>query len=215
MTEEQQTGNDDHLGRIKLRILGAVGLLIPFLASIPPLAAWGGLMTIPFIFYILLMIGNIGNTSIYLYDIPNVTAFLIPLVLLIYCIVYLWRRRDTGLVTGGPYHFVRHPQYCSLIVFTGVVTYQSVWILRHTFGIGWLSADQTIILWIVMLLTYSVIASIEEIHLQKVYGLEWIEYRNKVGFLIPLVRFQSRIIETLVCLAIPLAVLYSVLYLIA
>jgi protein-S-isoprenylcysteine O-methyltransferase Ste14 len=117
-----------------------------------------------------------------------------------------------GLVTTGPYRAVRHPQYFSIIIFTTIVTYQSVWILQHTDGIGWLSVDETIILWIAMLLAYTAIASIEELHLQEAYGSNWFDYRIRVGFLLPFIHFRSRIVEAIVCIILPILVLYGLLY---
>lgn len=214
-TEHSQSENGDSLERLKLRILSAAGLLLPLLASVPPLTAWGALMTVPFMTYLLLMIGNLGSTILGPLDIFNIIGYSIGIILLLYSIAYLWKRKAKGLVTTGPYCIVRHPQYFSITVFTAVATYQSVWILQHTFGIGWLNIDQTLALWIAMLITYAAIGAVEELHLQKVYGLEWIEYANKVGFLLPLVKSQSRVVEAAVCVIIPVAVLYASLYLTA
>jgi protein-S-isoprenylcysteine O-methyltransferase Ste14 len=197
--------------RLKLRIIGAIGLLLPFLASIPPITAWGALMTVPFIMYIILIMTNPTATVLYPTDIINIGLFLLALLLLAYSVGYLWTKKSAGLVTTGPYRFVRHPQYFSIIVFTTIVTYQSVWILQNTFGIGWLSAEQTIALWIAMLVAYAVIASIEELHLNEVYGSDWIEYKNRVGFLLPFVHFRSRIIEVTICIILPILVLLALL----
>lgn len=178
-------------------------------------------MTIPFLMYLLLMIGSLGSVVLEPLDIFNIAGYSIGIILLLYSIAYLWKKKATGLVTTGPYSIVRHPQYFSIIVFTAVMTYQSVWILQHTFGFGWLSVEQTKIMWYIMLFAYVVIADIEEKHLEKVYGYEWIDYRNKVGFLIPFVRFRSgvgfrlRFLEELVCMLIPIVALDALLHLTA
>jgi protein-S-isoprenylcysteine O-methyltransferase Ste14 len=197
--------------RLKMRVIGAIGLLLPFLASIPPITAWGALMTVPFLMYIILIMTNPSAAVLYPTDIINIVSFLLALLLLAYSVAYLWTKKSEGLVTTGPYRFVRHPQYFSIIVFTTIVTYQSVWILQHTFGIGWLSAEQTIALWIAMLFAYTIIASIEELHLKEVYGSEWIDYRNRVGFLLPFVHFRSRIVEATICIMLPILILLALL----
>jgi hypothetical protein len=58
-----------------------------------------------------------------------------------------------------------------------------------------------------MLCAYVVISWIEETHLQKTFGDEWKEYRGKVGFLIPLVRFKSNLLEGLLSILIPIIIL--------
>ena len=199
--------------QLKIRIISTISLLLPFLASIPPVTAWGALMTVPFLFYLILIISNPTTIVLYPSDIFNIIVSLMALLLLVYTVGYLWKKKSMGLVTTGPYRAVRHPQYFSIIIFTTIVTYQSVWILQHTFGIGWLSIEETMALWVAMMIAYAVIASIEELHLQEVYGSEWIDYRNRVGFLLPFVRFRSRIVEAIVCILLPILVLYALLFL--
>lgn len=205
------------LERIKLRLTGIIGYLLPLVASFPPLAAWGGLMTVPFIAYLLMMFGNISTTPPTLPDysrmenIVILSVSILGLVLLVYSVIHLRREKTIGLVSSGPYRLVRHPQYFSLIVFTTMMTFQSVWILRNTFGVGWLTANETLILWYTMLIVYVVIAWIEESHLSKTFGDDWTEYRKRVGFLIPFVRFRSIFVEGLLSIAIPIAILHLLL----
>lgn len=202
------------LEKIKLKLTGIIGYLLPLLASLPPLAAWGGLMTVPFIVYLLMMFGNISTAPPPLPDYTRLENIIIlataglGLVLLLYSVVHLWREKSKGLVLTGPYRLVRHPQYFSLIVFTTMMTYQSVWILRNTFGIGWLSADQTLYIWYAMLCAYVAIAWVEESHLSKTFGEEWNEYKGKVGFLIPFIRFKSIALEGLTSILIPIIIMH-------
>ena len=203
---------------IKLKLTTAIGYLMPFMASLPPLAAWGGLMTVPFIIYLLMMFGNISTHP----PLPDLTRpgtlFIVitagvGLILLLFSVLYLWRTKSAGLVTSGPYRLCRHPQYFSLIIFTLIMTYQSVWILQNTFGIGWLSVEQTKILWLAMLFVYVVIASIEEMHLEKQYGDDWKEYQHSVGFIIPFIPINSKIVESLIVILVPYVILELLLYL--
>jgi protein-S-isoprenylcysteine O-methyltransferase Ste14 len=207
------------LESLKLKITAAIGYLLPFVASLPPLAAWGGLMTVPFIIYLMMMFTNISTAPPPLPDLTRpgtlfiVTVAGLGLILLLYSVIYLWREKSNGLVVTGPYRICRHPQYFSLIIFTTIMTYQSVWILQNTFGIGWLTANETRLLWILMLVAYVVIAWIEEKHLEKQFGEEWSEYRKRVGFLLPFIPLKSYILEALVAIILPLAILEGLLYL--
>jgi len=208
---DSQTISESKRDQAKMGVLGATSYLLPLVSSIPPF--WGGIMTLPFLFYLVGLIGNLQAT-IYPENVFNLAAIFGSLILFIYCVTYLWRRkRQAGLVTTGPYRFVRHPQYFSVTIFTFILTFQSVWILQNTFGIGWLTVDQTILLWIAMLVAYVGIAWIEELHLSKLFGPTWDAYQNQVGFLIPLVNFKSRLIEAILCLIIPIVILYTSLLL--
>jgi protein-S-isoprenylcysteine O-methyltransferase Ste14 len=207
-----ESGNESRFERMKMRLVTAIGYLLPFAASLPPLGVWTGLMTVPFVVYLFLMFSNISTAP----PLPNLTSpttlFLLviscfALLFLFYSVIYLRRAKSQGLVTGGPYRLCRHPQYFSLIIFTLIMTYQSVWILQHTFGMGWLTADQTKIVWLLMLLVYVVIARIEEMHLEKGFGNEWAAYRKRVGFVIPFLPMRSSAIESFIAVLLPYAIL--------
>ncbi len=208
---------DTILEKAKLKIVSVIGYLLPLVGSLPPLAAWGGLMTIPFVVYLLMMLFNLTETPL-LPDLMNpitLTTTIIQLVailFLLWSVVYLRREKTEGLVASGPYRVVRHPQYLSLIILTASMTYQSVWILQNTFGIGWLTVDQTKLLWLLMLSAYAVIAVIEEMHLRKNFDIEWGEYRSRVGFLIPFVKYKSYVVEMLSGIIIPYAGLEILLF---
>ncbi len=159
------------------------------------------------------MFSNISTDPPPLPDLTHAGTFLVMsvalffLVFLIYSVVYLWREKSKGLVTSGPYRICRHPQYFSLIVFTLIMTYLSVWILQRTFGMGWLTVNETKLLWILMLGAYVVIAWAEEMHLEKQFGEQWDDYRGSVGFLFPFIPLKSYILEALLAIIIPYAIL--------
>jgi protein-S-isoprenylcysteine O-methyltransferase Ste14 len=202
-----------------MKITSTIGYLLPFMASLPPLGAWSGLMTVPFIIYLMMMFGNASTAPLPFPDLTRVGTLLVVttaslgLLLLIYSIVHLWKQKSKGLVTNGPYRLCRHPQYFSLIIFTLIMTYQSVWILQNTFGMGWLTANETQLLWILMLCAYVVIAWAEEKHLETQFGEQWSEYRRRKGFLFPFIPLKSYILEALVAIIIPVAILEGLLYL--
>ncbi len=209
--------SDSIVDRIKLRITTAIGYLLPLIVSIPPMGVWVGLMTVPFIVYLILMMSNLIENPPFPnlsnpYTLTTTIIQIIAILFFIWSVVYLRKEKTEGLVTSGPYRFVRHPQYLSLIMLTALMTYQSVWILLHTDGFGWLSPDETKNLWILMLVAYAIIAVIEEMHLQKKFDSQWSEYRNRVGFFIPFVKYKSYVVEMLSGIIIPYAILEILLY---
>ncbi|MFX0169964.1 MAG: methyltransferase family protein [Candidatus Hodarchaeota archaeon] len=103
----------------------------------------------------------------------------------IYSIIYLWRHRKEGLVTSGPYGFVRHPQYTGFLLLTLGFTGLTYWWLNSTFGVGWLSKEATVALWLAQLGAYIVLGLIEDSYLAKTFGDEYIAYRRRVASLIP------------------------------
>jgi hypothetical protein len=44
-------------------------------------------------------------------------------------------------------------------------------------------------------------------HLRKLYGKEWIEYRKRVGFIIPFIPMKYFVIECVIAVFIPYALL--------
>lgn len=218
--EMESVEPDSIVDRIKLKITTAIGYLLPLIVSIPPMAAWGGIMTVPFIVYLILMMSNLIENPPFPnllnpYTLTITIIQIIAILFLIWSVVYLRKEKTEGIVTSGPYSFVRHPQYLSLIILTAIMTYQSVWIILHTDGFGWLSPDETKVLWLLMLTAYAVIAVIEEMHLQKNFDSQWGEYRNRVGFLIPFFKYKSYSVEMLSGIIIPYAILEILLYLTA
>ena len=216
-TVSDSVDNSTRFESLKLKITSAIGYLLPLLASLPPLAAWSGLMTVPFIIYLLLMFGNVTTSPIPLPDMTHIGTFLlvttsgVGLLLLLYSVVHLWRTKSEELVTSGPYRLCRHPQYFSLIIITLLMTYQSIWLLQHTDGWGWLTVNETWLLWILMLGAYVMIALAEEMHLAKRFGEEWEAYRRKVGFLIPFIPLNYYVLEVLVAIIVPVIILQSLL----
>jgi protein-S-isoprenylcysteine O-methyltransferase Ste14 len=177
----------------KVRSLRFAGYLIPLLQSLPPLGVWTGLMTLPFVSYLAVIFANLPTNlpkalselfSLFPALVSERTFVIVGLLIIAYSAVYLRVKRKEGLVTGGPYQFVRHPQYLGMIISTLGLTSWSVWILSNTFGIGFLNQSQTIAVWFIELFAYIFLAYVEELFLSRNYGEAFEDYRSHVPLLI-------------------------------
>ena len=80
--------------RMKLKITTVIGYVLPLIGSLPPMVAWGGLMTVPFVVYLVMMVFNLAEAPP-LPDIINLTTFIViiiqisALIFLIWSVVYL------------------------------------------------------------------------------------------------------------------------------
>ncbi|MEM4482039.1 MAG: methyltransferase [Desulfurococcaceae archaeon] len=90
-------------------------------------------------------------------------------------LINLKKRR--GLMTGGMYRLVRHPQYLGLILLALGLTIKS---LRPASIIGWIT----------LLVSYLIMASLEEKSLINTYGERYLTYATKVPFLVPYIKFN-------------------------
>ncbi|MFX0093339.1 MAG: methyltransferase family protein, partial [Candidatus Hodarchaeota archaeon] len=188
--------------RLKTYILKVGGYVIPFIQSIPPLSVWTGLMTVPVISYLIFFvlsfpgsITGVFESFFRWYSWFWGVIVIISLPLLGYSIFYQSFKKKEGLVTTGPYKWVRHPQYLIIILLTMVLTIWSYWVLTHTDGIGFLDPFATIILWFAELFAYVLLAKIEELYLSKSFGASYDAYKNSVPFLIPLLKIQREEVE--------------------
>jgi len=198
-------------------VLRFAGYLVLLVQSLPALGPWVGLMTLPFVTYLIVFFTNL---PVSLVDV--LSAFFAPFpililervfiivgfFLLVYSVAYLRMERKKGVVTSGPYRLVRHPQYLGMILSTLGLTSWSVWILNNTFGVGFLSASQTIGVWFIELFAYILLALVEELFLSRNYGEIFDDYKSKVPFLIPFLRINRKDLDVLVSILIPPILLF-------
>ncbi|MFX0204082.1 MAG: methyltransferase family protein, partial [Candidatus Hodarchaeota archaeon] len=191
-------------GRIRCWLLRGAGFLVPLVQSLPALGGWVGLMTLPFVAYLMMFFTNlpislIGMVSAFVAPspilIPERAFIIFGLVILVYSIVYLRIKKPEGLVTSGPYRVIRHPQYLGMVLATLGLTSWSVWILNNTFGMGFLSPSQTIGVWFIELFAYIALALTEELYLARTYGGNFDHYRSQVPFIIPYVKTRRKDLE--------------------
>jgi protein-S-isoprenylcysteine O-methyltransferase Ste14 len=185
------------LQKLRAGILKSAGYLILLVQQLPSLGLYVGLMSLPLIVLLLLLfsqypIGLIIEFASFirmsLMSLGGVLSYLLIITgtsLTIYSIIYLWRHKNQGLVTSGPYRFIRHPQYTGFLLLTLGFTSLTYWWLANTFGIGWLSKEATVALWFAQFAAYIVLAFIEDHHLAKTFAEEFITYKRQVPSLLP------------------------------
>jgi len=89
---------------------------------------------------------------------------------------------------------MRHPQYLAFIIMTlgmTVVAFQT----SPIFEILVPYEDRFSVLffiWVVEVLAYILLGKIEEVALKAKYGDEFLEYRNKVAFIIPFLKLSAK-----------------------
>ena len=174
-------------------------VLILFFQYVPCTAIWFGFMSVPLIAYLAFFFQNPG---ILLYDIRFLVGtygfyiILFGLILYIYSLVYQISHRSQ-LIKGGPYKIVRHPQYLAFITMTlgmTVVAFQTSPIFE--FPVSYESGFSILFfIWIGEVLAYILLGKIEEIALKAKYGDEFLEYRNRVAFIVPFLKIQGNKID--------------------
>lgn len=190
--------------RIRSHITTAGAALLPFVQSIPPLAIWGGLMTIPLITYLGLLLTSPQFFLEAVYRmffggfILETAVAVIGLIVLGYSFIFMRLHKREGFIKTGPYALTRHPQYLGVMLFITTLSSRSYWLLSHTLGLGWLSPTDTILVWIGTIIAYILLAKVEESYLTKELGATYTEYRTEVGFIIPYTHSTSNWMEVLV-----------------
>lgn len=68
---EPQVASENKREQLKMKILSATSFLLPLASSIPPF--WGGIMTLPFLFYLIGLLGNLE--VIFLIQVSDIIFF--------------------------------------------------------------------------------------------------------------------------------------------
>lgn len=183
---------------VKSRILRIIGFFIPFVQQIPAFGIYLGLMTAPLIIFLIALFSQFPVNFIealerIAYDSQRswglIFANIITIsgfILFLSSLLYLFIKRKQGIIKSGPYRFMRHPQYLGLLLMTLGLTAWSFYILSTYWGVGWLSSPETIALWFAIFAAYLVLAIIEESYLTRTFGEQYITYKMRVPFLLPL-----------------------------
>ncbi len=170
--------------------------LIPIFQYVPCTAIWFGIMSVPLISYLVLFF---QYPNILLYDLSFLIraqgfyVVLFGLILYIFSLIYQLSHRGQ-LITKGPYRIMRHPQYLAFIIMTlgmTVVVFQTSPIFEisvpyeNRFSVLFL-------IWMVEVFAYILLGKIEEVALKAKYGDGFLEYRNKVAFIIPFLKLPVK-----------------------
>jgi len=177
-------------------------------------------MTIPLASYVALLFTSSPSQffeAIYLaffggFVWEQIIAFL-GLGILLYSVVHMRLAKKAGLITSGPYGFVRHPQYLGVVLFTLTLTTRSYWIGKNTFGVSWISPELTVVIWFGTLFAYIALALVEELHLSKVFASEYEQYKERTGFLFPFGNSRNRGLEIILSVLVPALILAAILFL--
>ena len=85
---------------------------------------------------------------------------------------------------------------------------------REVLGdVGWLGPAGTLMVWLGTLGAYVLLAWVEEMHLSRVFGQAYSEYRNNTAFLIPFVVTRRRWIEIVASIAFAVLLLWALVLL--
>lgn len=178
--------------KIKEKAIIISEFLIPIFQYVPTTSIWLGIMTLPFISYLVyLILDPFIIIHDFLLSFPLNLPVIGGLILFIYSLIFLYRNRN-GLVERGPYKYVRHPQYLGIIIMTFALTlscfYTTPIFFNHAVIVG---------IWIAEVFAYIILAKIEEIHLQSKFGESYMNYLHSVPFLIPFLKLKrSKTLET-------------------
>ena len=184
------------LGRVQATIFGVIGYLILLVQQIPGIWVWAPLMAAPVILILSALGSNLltGIVEAYssLFNFNEVflgkILIIISVVFVIYSIIYLGVKKKRGLVTSGPYRFIRHPQYTAFLLLTIGFTGWSYFYITNFFGMSWLTAEETIALWYLELLAYIILALIEDQYLLKKFSSDYASYKSKTPLLVPFLK---------------------------
>ncbi|MGB9683454.1 MAG: methyltransferase family protein [Candidatus Bathyarchaeales archaeon] len=173
---------------------------------VPVAGPWHGLMIFPLAFYVFgsfWSLPEFREQQLYLFLFEPRLMFgrvvaLIGFSIFLAAFAQLLKARRKGLLTGGLYSVVRHPQYFGLITMTLGLTIMSIqWL-------GW--NPNVVLVWLIEVFGYILLANCEERFLLKKYEREYNEYIQRVPFIFPV--SLSKILAPLLALLIALIITF-------
>ena len=179
----------DFLNKFKEGILKVIGYLVPVFQYIPNASIWKGIMSLPLIGY---LIAFFQNPSILLRDFstffgyPGIYIIYFGTLFFIYSLIYQIIHRKE-LIKKGPYKYIRHPQYVSIIIMTFGFTITSLETtpVNIIFPSEIFKSSWIVYIWIAEGIAYILLAKIEDLSLKNKYGEAFLKYASKVPFMFP------------------------------
>jgi protein-S-isoprenylcysteine O-methyltransferase Ste14 len=168
-------------------------IFIPIFQYVPCTAIWFGIMSVPLIYYLLFFFQNpaiLIPDMAFLFNSYEIYITLIGLIGYFYTLIYQMTHRKQ-LIQTGPYRYVRHPQYFAIIIITfgmTLISFQTSPIVNFNFTID--TYTFIILIWIGEVLAYIALAKIEECALKTKYRKKYLDYVNKVSFMIPFLKLR-------------------------
>ena len=169
--------------------------LIPIFQYVPCTAIWFGIMSVPLITYLGFFFQNPNILSYdlnFLFETHGFYYIILGFIVYFYTLIYQLSHRRR-LIRTGPYKYIRHPQYISFIIITlglTLVAFETDPVF-NTLPFDLNGYTVIFYIWVGELLAYIVLAKIEEIALKAKYGDEFLEYANKVSFMIPFFKIKK------------------------
>jgi protein-S-isoprenylcysteine O-methyltransferase Ste14 len=169
-------------------------ILIPLFQYVPTASIWFGIMSIPLISYLFFFFqfpGVLESDLVFFLEFHGTYVVYFGLGLYLYCLIFQLTHRNQ-LIQTGPYRLVRHPQYIAFIIITlglTLISFQTSPIVDF----NPFSLNEYIIvfyIWIIEVIAYIILGKIEEIALKSKYGDEYINYANKVSFMVPFLNIR-------------------------
>ncbi len=108
------------------------------------------------------------------------------------CATWLYNKFiKQNIITSGIYKYSRHPQYLSFILWTYALLLYDKYIFTPPKG-GYFAPPP--LLWLSMIMIIIALALYEEKDMIKYHGIEYIQYRDRTNFLIPLPKKITKIL---------------------
>jgi len=168
--------------------------LILLFQYVPATGIWFGIMSVPFVTYLTFFFQNpsiLINDVQFILSTYGVYIVFFGLFVYFYSLIYQLTHRKQ-LMRKGPYKYVRHPQYFAFIIITlgmTVIAFQTSPIFEYP--VSYESGFSILFfIWIGEVFAYILLGKIEEIALKAKYGDEFLEYRNRVAFIVPFLKIQ-------------------------
>ncbi|UCD01591.1 MAG: hypothetical protein JSV23_00780 [Promethearchaeota archaeon] len=173
--------------------------IIPIFQYVPCTTIWFGIMSVPFITYLVFFF---QNPEILLYDIrfmfrtPGIYFTLFGFIFYIYSLLYQLTHRKQ-LIRSGPYRYMRHPQYLAFIIMTfgmTLIAFQTSPVFN--FNLSDINSYTLLFfIWVSEVIAYIFLGKIEDFALKAKYGDEFLDYANSVSFMFPFLKLKRNKIE--------------------